>query len=71
MIKLIVLSLLIVVVAAFTLPYWGSCDLRGDVCSNWCGIRHFNSGIKAAACRAECVGERLNCLASEAGMGSN
>jgi hypothetical protein len=67
--KLIVLVLAAAVVAALTLPLWGSCDLRADACSRWCGLRYYDSGIKAAACRAECVAERLSCLADEGGMG--
>jgi hypothetical protein len=65
-----VITLLIVVaaIAGLTLPLWASCDLQAEVCSKWCGIRHYDSGMQAAACRAECLGDRLNCLAKEGGL---
>ena len=63
--NLIMLLAAVALIAAATLPLWASCNLKADVCSRWCGIRYYDSGIKAAACRAECIGERLNCLAKE------
>lgn len=66
--KLLVVLLLAVVAAGVTLPLWASCDLQSEVCSRWCGIRHYDSSIKAAACRAECVGKRLSCLATAGGV---
>ncbi len=66
--KMITLLFVALAVAAATLPLWASCDLQADVCSRWCGIRHYDSGIKAAACRAECIGDRLNCLAKQGGI---
>jgi hypothetical protein len=66
--NLIMLLAAALLVAGATLPLWASCDLQGDVCSRWCGIRHYDSGIKAATCRAECVADRLGCLAAEGGM---
>lgn len=66
--KLITLTIVILAIAGVTLPLWASCNLQADVCSQWCGIRHYDSGIKAAACRAECIGDRLSCLAEEGGL---
>jgi hypothetical protein len=66
--RLILLGIAVVAIAGVTLPLWASCELRADVCSKWCGIRHYDSGIQAAGCRAECLGERLNCLAKEGGV---
>lgn len=63
--KLLALLLVVVAIGGVTLPLWASCDLQADVCSKWCGIRHYDSGIQAAACRAACVGDRLNCLANK------
>jgi hypothetical protein len=65
-----VLSLLIVVAAitGLTLPLWASCNLQAEVCSKWCGIRHYDSVFQAATCRAECLGDRLNCLAKQGGI---
>ncbi len=68
MIRLIIISIFVVVVALVTVPLWGSCGLQADICSNWCGVRHINSDIKVAACRAECVTKRLACMAKEGGM---
>jgi len=67
--KMLGLIVIIVAVAGTTLPLWASCDLQSEVCSRWCGIRHYDSSIKAAACRAECIGDRLNCLAKQGGVG--
>lgn len=66
--KLILLIIIVAAIAGVTLPLWGSCDLQSEVCSKWCGIRHYDSTLKAAACRAECVGEGLNCLAKQGGL---
>ena len=66
--KIMGLLALVVLVGGATFPLWASCDITADVCSRWCGVRHYDSGIKAAACRAECVGERLSCLAKESGF---
>ncbi|MDH5785675.1 MAG: hypothetical protein OEZ16_08720 [Chromatiales bacterium] len=63
--KIMGLVLLIVVVAGATSPVWLSCDIKSDLCSRWCGIKHYDSTLNAAACRAECVGDKLNCLAKE------
>lgn len=64
--KMTLMLLVVTAIAGVTLPLWASCDLQADVCSKWCGIRHYDSGIQAAACRAACVGDRLNCLAKRA-----
>lgn len=66
--KLLALLIVVAAIAGVTLPLWGSCELQADVCSQWCGMRHYDSGIKAATCRAECVGDRLNCLVKEGGI---
>jgi hypothetical protein len=66
--RLIALIIVVAAIAGATLPLWASCGVQAEVCSKWCGIRHYDSGIKAAACRAECVGARLNCLAKEGGV---
>ncbi len=66
--KLLALIVVVAAISMGTLPLWGSCELQADVCSQWCGVRHYDSGIKAAACRAECVGDRLNCLARQGGL---
>jgi len=60
--------LLIVVLAAIaiaTLPLWGSCELNAKACSSWCTIRHFNSDLKSASCKANCTTDRLRCLTSK------
>ena len=67
--KMLGLLLVVAVIAGATFPLWASCDIKADICSRWCGIRHYDSGIKAAACRAECVGERFKCMAAEGDMG--
>ncbi len=69
--KLILIILAAAAIAGVTLPLWASCSLQADLCSRWCGIRYYDSGIKAATCRAECVGDRLNCLAKEGGVRGN
>ncbi len=66
--KLITLVVVIGAIAGATLPLWASCDLQSDVCSQWCGLRHYDSDIKAASCRAGCVADRLSCLAKEGGL---
>lgn len=66
--KLLALIVVVAAIAGITLPWWASCELQADVCSQWCGLRHYDSTIGAAACRAECVGDRLNCLAKEGGL---
>ena len=66
--KLLALLIVAAAIAGVTLPLWASCELQADVCSQWCGMRHYDSGIKAAACRAECVGDRLSCLAKQGGL---
>lgn len=66
--KLFGLLLLVLLAAGATFPLWASCDQKAEVCSRWCGIRHYDSTLKAAACRAECVGDRLNCLAKKGGI---
>lgn len=55
----------VAVIAAVTLPLWGSCDLNAKACSGWCSIRHFNSDVKTASCKARCSTDRLRCLTSE------
>lgn len=66
--KLVALIIVVAAIAGVTLPLWGSCNLQADVCSQWCGIRHYDSGIKAAACRAECVADKLSCMAEDGGL---
>lgn len=66
--RVLLLLLGVAAIAGVTLPLWASCDLQAEACSRWCGIRHYDSGIQAAGCRAECLGERLNCLAREGGV---
>ena len=60
--KIFMLLLLALLIAGVTLPQWGSCELQAEVCSRWCGLRHYDSSVDAAACRAECVGKRVKCM---------
>lgn len=69
MIKVLVVVLVLGVAAVITMPLWASCKLQSQACGQWCGVKHFNADIKAAACRAECVAEKLVCLAEEGGVG--
>ena len=66
--KLLLMIAAAVVIAGVTLPLWANCKTQAEVCSRWCGIRHYDSGMQAAACRAECVGKQLNCLAGKERM---
>ncbi len=66
--RLLVLTVVAIAIAGATLPLWAPCNVQSDVCSRWCGLRHYDSGIQAAACRADCVGKRLSCLAERKGI---
>jgi hypothetical protein len=64
--KKILIAAVVIVVAVATLPLWGGCDLNAKACSTWCSVRHFNSDVKEAGCRARCATDKVSCLA-EAG----
>ena len=63
--KKLLLILVVLVVAGATLPLWGSCDLNAKACSAWCSVRHFNSDVKTAGCKARCTTDKLSCLADK------
>jgi hypothetical protein len=63
--KKLFLVVVLAVVAVATLPLWGSCDLNAKACSAWCSVRHFNSDVKTAGCKARCTADKLSCLADK------
>lgn len=62
--KLVLLVAVIVIVLA-TVPLWGGCDLNAKVCTSLCSVRHYDSDMKAAGCRARCRTDQLSCLAKK------
>lgn len=64
--KVIIVLLLLVAVGVATVPLWGGCDLNARVCTTWCEIKHLNSDMKAAGCRARCAMEQARCHGDEA-----
>jgi hypothetical protein len=60
--KKALLIAVLAIVAIATLPLWGSCELNAKACSGWCTVRHFNSDVRSAGCKANCTTERLHCL---------
>jgi hypothetical protein len=60
--KKVLIIIVLAVAAIATLPLWGSCELNAKACSSWCTIRHFNSDLKSASCKAGCSTDRLRCL---------
>jgi hypothetical protein len=64
-IKVGVAILGIAVVAYLTLSFWASCDLRYDVCTAVCDVRHTDSDIEKMACKTGCTSERIGCVSKE------
>lgn len=60
--KKVLIIVVLAIVAFITLPLWGSCELNAKACSTWCRLRHFDSDVKTAACKARCATDRLRCL---------
>lgn len=67
--KKVAVVLLVLAAVVGTVPFWGGCDLNAKRCSTWCSIRHFNSDMKAAGCRARCALENARCQGDEAAAG--
>ncbi len=63
--KYVLIILVLALAVAASVPLWGSCGLKQQYCTAWCGVRHFDSDIKAGACEARCAAERAGCLAGE------
>jgi hypothetical protein len=59
----------LVVAAVVSVPLWGGCDVNAKVCSAWCNVRHVNSDVKAAGCRARCQTDKLACIARQGTQG--
>lgn len=66
--KKLYLIVVATLIAALTLPLWGSCDLNASACSSGCSLRHYGSDLRIAACKAECTTDRLRCLTSQGGQ---
>lgn len=62
-VKIAAIAVFLLVVAVLTAPMWGGCDFNETICSNWCELRHMNSELKTAACKASCAADKLSCLA--------
>lgn len=63
--KYVLIGLVLIVIGVASIPLWGSCGLKQQYCSTWCGVRHLNSDVKSAACEARCAAEQAGCLAGE------
>lgn len=63
--KKLYLFIVVTLIAAVTLPLWGSCDLNAKACSSWCEVRHYGSDLRIATCKAECTTDRLRCLTNQ------
>jgi len=61
--KLLLIILLLAVVAVGTIPLWGSCDLKHQACTTICEVRHLDSDVNRASCKARCAVEKAGCLA--------
>jgi len=60
--------LVIIALAALvlvTVPLWGSCDLNAKLCNGLCSVRHMDSDVRTAGCRARCRTDQLSCLAKQ------
>lgn len=60
-----VIVAVVVIAALATVPLWGSCDLKANVCKTWCSVRHFNEDLKEAGCRTRCATDNMSCLAEQ------
>lgn len=67
--KKVLIIAVLAAVAVATLPLWGSCDLNAKACSTWCSLRHFNSDVRTASCKARCSTDRLRCLTERGAKG--
>lgn len=65
--KKLYLIAVVTIIAALTLPLWGSCDLNASACDSWCDVRHYGSDLRIASCKAECATDRLRCLTRQGG----
>ncbi len=63
--KKLYLIVVVTLIAALTLPLWGSCDLNAKACDSWCSVRHYGSDLRTASCKAECTTDRLRCLTNQ------
>jgi hypothetical protein len=66
MLKKILVALVLLVAVVATVPWWGSCDLNAQACSTWCNVKHLNSDMKAAGCRASCALDGARCRGDKA-----
>ncbi len=57
------IALALLLVAFITAPLWGGCDFNSSLCQTWCEVRHMNSGVEEATCKASCLADKLSCMA--------
>ena len=62
-ITILIAAVALVIVASLSAPTWGGCGFNETLCSGWCEVRHFDSELKQASCRAGCATDKLVCLA--------
>ena len=65
LVKIIFLLLILAVVALFTAPYWASCGMNHQLCELSCKVKHYDSDLTQASCKATCVADRVACEGSE------
>jgi len=64
--KAVIAAVVVVVVAFLTFSFWASCDIKYQVCSAQCDVRHLNSDLNKAGCKGACVSKKIACISKEA-----
>ena len=65
LIKVVVAAAGIAFIAYLTMSIWASCDLRRQTCTTVCEVRHMDSDLKKAGCKASCTSDNIACVSKE------
>lgn len=63
--KAVVVIVGIAVIAFLTSSFWASCDIKYQICTTVCDIRHINSDLKKAGCKGSCTSKKIACISKK------
>jgi hypothetical protein len=55
----------VAIIAVLTDSFWASCDTQYRICTAVCDVRHTDSDLKKAGCKARCTSDKVACVSRE------
>jgi hypothetical protein len=65
LLKIVAVLIGIAIIAYLTFSFWASCDIKYQMCSTLCDIKHINSDFNKAGCKGGCFSKKIACISSE------